>query len=143
MMDLYLMRKNVRLNECSDEILSRLMGRAKDVVKIALRSDPTLNHIRRPELIYDILKQHFSEVSYSSVPLADFYGTVPKRNECPIDYWVRLNKAADAADECLRRRQGRRMENLSGEVALMFIRNCPDPNLACVFKSRAAEYLDC
>ncbi|KAK0145957.1 hypothetical protein N1851_015106 [Merluccius polli] len=59
--------------------------------------------------------RYFSQSS-SSLPLQDFYNILPKPKENPVDYWIRLNKATDTADEGLRS-QGRRMENISGEVA--------------------------
>lgn len=115
MMQVYLQKRNVKFTEQADEIISRLMGRAKDIVKVALRSNPALDCTNHPEIIYSILKQHFSEVSYSSLPLADFYSTLPKHSENPVDYWLRLNKATDIADKCLRG-QGRGMDNLNSEV---------------------------
>ncbi|MGH0137344.1 UNVERIFIED_CONTAM: hypothetical protein FKN15_063659 [Acipenser sinensis] len=54
----------------------------------------------------------------SCLPLADFYATQPKSRESPVDYWVRLNTAAEVADEYLQK-QGRKMENMSGEIAMM------------------------
>lgn len=138
MMDRYLKRRHITVIDHAEEIMGRLMGKAKDVVRVSLRSNPSLDHVQHPVVIYSILKQHFSEMSYSSMPLADFYSTLPKHSECPIDYWLRLNAAADIAEECLQR-QGRSMDNLGGEVSMMFIRNCPDPNLAFVFKSRPVE----
>lgn len=136
MMQLYLRKRNFQCADQADEIMSRLRGRARDVVKIALRSDPTLDVARQPDVIYGILKQNFSMLSYSSMPLADFYSTLPKHNECPIDYWVRINKAADIADECLMQMQGKHMDDVGREVAMMFIRNCPDSGLAYVFKTK-------
>lgn len=138
MMQVYLQKRNVRITEQANEIVGHLMGRAKDIVKVALRSNPALDCTNHPEIIYSILKQHFSDVSYSSMPLADFYSTLPKHGENPFDYWLRLNKAADIADECLRG-QGRRMDNLNSEVAMMFVRNCPHPDLARTFKVRPLE----
>lgn len=138
MMQVYLHKRNVKLTEQADEIISRLMGRAKDIVRVALRSNPELDCIKHPEIVYSILKQHFSEASCSSMPLADFYSTLPKHGENPVDYWLRLNKAADIADECLRG-QGRKMDNLNSEVAMMFVRNCPDSDLARTFKIRPLE----
>jgi len=138
MMQVYLRKRNVKITDQANEIISHLMGRAKDIVKVALRSNPALDCTNHPEIIYSILKQHFSEVSYSSMPLADFYSTLPKQGENPFDYWLRLNKAADIADECLRG-QGRKMDNLNSEVAMMFVRNCPDPDLARTFKVRPLE----
>ncbi|XP_046728046.1 uncharacterized protein LOC124400339 [Silurus meridionalis] len=138
MMQRYLRKRNINVTEQADEIISHLMGRAKDIVKVALRSNSALDSKHHPEIIYSILKQHFSEVSYSSMPLADFYSTLPKHGENPVDYWLRLNKAADIANECLGA-QGRKMDNLNSEVAMMFVRNCPDTELARIFKLRPLE----
>ena len=138
LMEIFLKKKKVVLADKADEILSKLMGRAKDVVKIALRSDPSRDAAQHPEVIYMILKQHFSANSYSCMPLADFYSTLPAQKEGVLDYWVRLNKAADVADECLQR-QGKRMEDMNKEVAMMFVRHCPDQSLAMVFKSKLVE----
>lgn len=120
--------------EKADEIQGRLLGKARDVVKVALRSDDTLDAKQNPDIIYDILMRYFSQSS-SSLPLQDFYTTLPKPKENPVDYWIRLNKAADTADEGLRR-LGRRMENISGEVAQMFAKHCPDPQLSSIFKCK-------
>lgn len=138
LMVVFLRKRHIPAHEQSDELMSRLMGRAKDVVRIGLRSDPSLDVVQHPDTIYTILKQHFGDLSYSCMPLADFYNTLPRTHENPVDYWVRLNKAADIADECLQR-QGKRMEDLSKEVAMMFVRNCPDPSLSVVFKSKLVD----
>lgn len=84
--------------------MSRLMGKAKDIVRITLRSNPSLKPHENPKAVTDILKQHFSSVSCSSMPLADFYSTMPVAGENPFEYWIRLNKAVDAAEEGLSRR---------------------------------------
>lgn len=39
--------------------------------------------------------------------MKDFYSTVPRAGESAMDYWIHLDKAINAADECLRRRVGR------------------------------------
>lgn len=39
----------------AEEIMSRLAGKARDVVKVSLRSDGMLNIRQNPELIYGIL----------------------------------------------------------------------------------------
>lgn len=88
-MTTYLRKKNVCAADQS-EIMSRLMGRVKDVVKIGLRSDPSLNVVQHPATIYAIPKQHFSDLSYSCMPLADFYNTLPKARESLVYYWMRL-----------------------------------------------------
>jgi hypothetical protein len=83
----FLRKKNVCAADQS-EIMSRLMGRVKDVVKIGLRSDPSLDVVQHPGTIY--AKQHFSDLSYSCMPLVDFYNTLPKARESPVYYWMRL-----------------------------------------------------
>ncbi|KAK0147695.1 hypothetical protein N1851_012829 [Merluccius polli] len=75
------------------------MGKARDVVKVTLRHNPSLD--KTPELIFDLLKQHFGELTYSSMPMADFYNTRPLQYEGVMEYWIRLNNAIDIADECL------------------------------------------
>ncbi|XP_061887949.1 uncharacterized protein LOC133638923 isoform X2 [Entelurus aequoreus] len=130
----FLKRHNVIVDDQTEEILNHLMGKARDVVQIALRSDPGLNVRQRPELIYNILLQYFSDAP-SCLPLADFYATLPKHRENPVDYWIRLNKAADLALEGLHR-QGKRAENMYDEVALMFVKHCPDPELSCILKCK-------
>lgn len=136
--NVYLNKRGVPLREYSQEIMSRLMGKARDIVKVTLRSIPSLKPAENPKLVFDILKQHFSEVTYSSMPLADFYNTLPLHGESPMDYWIRLNKAVDVADECLRR-QGRNIGDPSHEVTMMLVKHCPDPALASVLKCKTAE----
>lgn len=125
------------VSDQADEILSRLMGKARDIVKIGLRSDVSLDVVCNPEIIYSILLKYFSDAS-SCLPLADFYSTCPDPKEHPVDYWIRLNKAADLAEEGLRR-QGRVMDNFSVEVARMFVKHCPDPELSCLFKCKPID----
>ncbi|KAL7839962.1 hypothetical protein SRHO_G00266200 [Serrasalmus rhombeus] len=130
----YVRKQNYTVAEQSDEIMCRLMGRARDVVRIGLRSDPTLVARENPDVIYNILLQYFSKTS-SCLPLADFYSTLPRQKENPVDYWIRVNKAADLAVEGLHR-QGRGMENMTEEITRMFIKHCPDPELAYMFKCK-------
>lgn len=75
-----------------------------------------------PDIIYSILMKYFS-VAPSCLSLADFYSTLPKSGDSAIDYWIRVNKAADLADEGLHR-QGRVMDNIGAEVARMFVKYC-------------------
>lgn len=77
LMDTYLRKRGIPVLEHYNEILSRLMSKAKDIVRITLRSNTSLRPSENPKVIFDILKQHFSEVRYSYMPLADFYSTVP------------------------------------------------------------------
>lgn len=135
----YLSRVNCSGNkEMSDRIMSRLTGKARDIVKVSLRSRPVLLASMAPTAVFDILKRNFSELTYSNMPMADFYGTVPRAGEGVMDYWIRLNKAIDVADECLRRR-GRCVEDSSAEVVMMFISHCPDPGLAMSFQLKPVE----
>lgn len=124
--------------EMFDLIMSRLTGKARDVVKVSLRSRPELSAADLPTAVFDILKGNFSELSYSTLPMKDFYSTIPRAGESVMDYWIRLNKSIDAADECLRRR-GKSVEDPSAEVVLMFINHCPDPRLAMSFQLKAPE----
>lgn len=55
-----------------------------------------------------------------------------------MDYWIRLNKAIDVADECLRRRN-KSVEDPAAEAVMIFISHCPDPNLAMSFQFKPAE----
>lgn len=137
-MSLYLQKRAVPVQEQSQEILAKLMGKAGDVVRIKLRNDSSLDHAAKPSVIFDILKQHFSDLIYSSMPLADFYNTLPTPGEDSMEYWIRLNKTVDVANECLER-QGRRIDDPSHEVSMMFVKHCPDQSLANVFKFKSAE----
>lgn len=138
LMTLYLRKRAIPSHEQSQEILDRLMGKAGDVVKIKLRNNTSVDHTKNPSLIFDILKQHFSELTYSSMPLADFYNTLPMPNEDAMEYRIRLNKTMDVASECLRK-QGRSVGDPSHEISMMFIKHCPDASLAGVFKFKSAE----
>lgn len=130
----HLRKHEIPVCEQGEEIMSHLMGKARDVVRVALRSDPTLDTKKEPELIYDVLLHYFSEAP-SCLPLADFYATLPKHKENSVDYWIRLNKAADLALEGLRK-QGKQSEDMTNEVALMFVKFCPDPELSCTLKCK-------
>lgn len=135
MMEVYLRKRNLPTDEQGEEILSHLLGKAKSIVKVGLRSSSTSGAAVNPETIYSILRRYFSESPGSCLPLADFYATQPTTKETPVDYWVRLNTAAETANRHLQL-QGSRMDNIDAEIAMMFIRNCPDPGLACVFKCK-------
>lgn len=101
LMSVYL-RKREYSQECqAEEVLSRLIRRARDVVKIALRNYLKTDLSNGPAPIYDILKQHFSETAYSAMPLPYFYTTLPQKGESPFDYWIRLNRAIDVAEDLI------------------------------------------
>lgn len=91
-MDIYLKKRGIPPYEHSQEIISRLVGKAR--ARVTLRSIPSLKPAEDPKLVFDILKQHFSEVIYSSMPLADFYNTLPLTGENPMDYWIRNKQSS-------------------------------------------------
>lgn len=133
-------RKREYNQECqAEEVLSRLMGWARDVVKIALRNYATTDLSDGPAPIFDILKQHFGDTVYSAMPLADFYATLPLKGESSFDYWIRLNRAMDVAEDCLKR-QGKKLDNPSQEVTVMFVRHCPDPHLQLIFRCKPQQH---
>lgn len=134
----YLRKIGTPIEEQADEVISRLLGRAREVVRVGLRSNPSIDLCKGPSPIFDLLKQHFSDTAFSSMPLADFYGTLPHAGEDPFDYWLRLNRAMDMAEDCLKR-QDKKIGNLSHELTVMFIRYCPDPELSLIFKCRPLE----
>lgn len=133
LMEVYLQKCDRPNAEHANEVLSHLLGRAKNIVKVGLKSNPSPDIVVTPETIYKILLRYFSESPESCLPLADFYSTTPYTKETPVDYWVRLNNAAEIADNHLQK-QGSRMKNISQEIAMMFIRNCPNVELSSVFR---------
>ncbi|XP_062263376.1 uncharacterized protein LOC133970531 [Platichthys flesus] len=137
-MQTYLARKGCSLSEQGNEVMDRLMGRARDVVKICIRNNRFVSISRDPDVIFTILREHFGDAISSTTPLQDFYETIPKRSESDLDYWIRLNKANDLADECLRR-QGKKVEDPCHEVTMMFVKHCPDPSLYTALRSRPLE----
>ena len=134
LMKAYIKKQNFDVSSQVEAVMGRLMGKARDVVRVGLRSDPSLQSSCTPEVMYGMLTQYFSNTS-SSMPLQDFYSTLPNQRENPVDYWLRLNKAADVAEEGLKR-QGRHTENMGGEIAKMFVKHCPDLEFASVFKHK-------
>jgi len=138
LMQTYLNKKGFNVSEQGQEILDRLMGRAKDVVRTSIRNNPLINLSKDPDVIFSILRQHFGDAISSTTPLRDFYETLPRRSESGLDYWIRLNKAVDLADECLQRR-GKRVEDPGHEVTMMFVRHCPEPALYTALRSKPLE----
>ncbi|KAK0150866.1 hypothetical protein N1851_008029 [Merluccius polli] len=136
LMEVYFKKQAIPLKEQYSDIISKLMGKAKDIVRITLRSSPSAKPQDDPKIIYDILRQHFSDVTYSCMLMADFYSTFPAAGENPVEYWLRLNKAVDAAEEGLKR-LGRHIEDPCQAVAMIFVKHCPDPSLSAVFKFKA------
>ena len=119
-------------------MLSKLQGRARDVVSVGLRSKPSSDLKSGPQPVFDILRQHFSDSVTSFMPLADFYDTKPYPTETAMDYWIRLNKAIDIAVDGLER-QGKTLDNPTREVTVMFITHCPDSEMSLVFSCRPLE----
>ncbi|KAL1268818.1 hypothetical protein QQF64_034181 [Cirrhinus molitorella] len=136
--DVYLRKRGVPTGSMLREKMSRLGGRARDIIKVTLRSNPSLKPGEDPRVIIDILKQHFRELTYSAMPPADFYSTLPTVGENAMDYWIHLNKAVDVAEDCLKR-QRRNLEDPSKEVTMMFVKQCPDPALSAVLKFKTAD----
>lgn len=56
--------------------MSRLLGRDKDGVRITLTSSPPMTPQENPKIIYDILRKHFCEVTFSCMAMANFYSAV-------------------------------------------------------------------
>ncbi len=135
MMRVYLNKLDVTDSEMIDEIMNRVMGQARDVMKVWLGNGTTTPTV---DSVFSALKQRFGDQSSSGIPLADFYSVRPYPREGAWDYWIRLNKAADVAEQSLRW-EGRTLVNRSKELAVLFIRNCPDRELAFVFKSKPVQ----
>lgn len=133
----YLRKKDFEVQVHSREIMEKLRGKAKDVVKIAVRNS-NVDLQTNSEVIFSILKQHFGDAISSTTPLADFYATLPRPNESAFNYWIRVNKSMDLVTDCLQRR-GRKVDDPGLEVAMLFIRHCPDAQLATAFKTRPLE----
>lgn len=135
LMRVYLNKREVEGHKLVGEVVDKLMGRARDITKVWLRNNSRVSERGDVNVVFNVLKQHFGDAAYSAIPLADFYATKPRTNESPLDYWVRLNKAAEVAEQCLES-EGRSMPNQSMELAVMFIRNCPSKELSLVFMSK-------
>lgn len=138
MMMSYLRKRGVPVSEQAEEVLSKLVGRAREVVKVGIRSKPVLTLTDGPEPIFEILKQHFSDTLTSSLPLADFYATKPHSGEQPLDYWLRLNRALEVTEDSLKR-QNKTFDYLSRDLAAMFVQNCPDTELSLIFKCKPLQ----
>ena len=137
LMRTFIKKGGLSTEEQGEEILIHLRGKAKDVVKVGIKSSGV--DIRRsPDSIYSLLRKHFSCKQFSPLPLQDFYTTFPEPREDPYGYWLRLNCAADIATECLME-QGKQQDSLSIEVTRMFIRNCPDSGLSLTFRSKTID----
>lgn len=134
-MRVYLNKNEVVDSKRVEEVSNRLMGRARDIIKVWLS-----NRIVTPtvDAVFTVLRHHFSDSISSGMPVANFYSVKPYSSESPLDYWIRLNKAAEAVEQG-HRVEGRTLENRSRELAVMFIRYFPDEELSLVFKSKPAH----
>lgn len=137
LMRTFVRKSNMSADEHVEEILVHLRGKAKDVVKFWIRNCDSATTVCTNS-VYSLLRKHFSCSHYSPVPLADFYTTLPEEDENPYDYWLSLNKAADVASEYLRE-QGKTLDKLSVEIVHMFIRHCPNKDLALTFRSNPID----
>ncbi|XP_049337508.1 uncharacterized protein LOC125802979 [Astyanax mexicanus] len=133
----YIKKVDIAKEQQAEEILIRLRGRAKDIVKFGTRNSG-IDIIKNPESIYSLLRKHFDSVPCSPLPLADFYSTLPKADEDAYDYWLRLNQAVDIAVDRLKE-QGKSFDCPTAEVTRMFIRNCPSKELAVTFRSKTID----
>lgn len=52
-----LKKRQIPIHKQSQEILSRLVGKAGDVVRIKLSNNTSINHTTDPHMIFDILDQ--------------------------------------------------------------------------------------
>lgn len=98
MMRVYLNKLDVTVHYLINHFRIRVMGRARDVMKVWLRNGTTTPTV---DSVFSVLKQHFGDQSSSGIPLADFYSVRPYPREGVWDYWIRVNKAADVAEQSL------------------------------------------
>lgn len=118
----------------SEEILILLRGKAKDVVRFGVKN-LKIDLEKNPDDIFKLLHKHFSAKFPSSLPLANFYSTLPTDQEVAYDYWLRLNKAAELVSRSMGE-QGKTFDEDSIEVTQMFIQNCPSKDLKLIFRSK-------
>ena len=137
LMRTYIKKSNLRPEEQAEEILVHLRGKAKDIARVGTRNSD-IDITRDPEAIYGLLRKHFDSAPCSPLPLADFYTTLPEKEEGAFDYWLRLHRAVDIAVERLKE-HGKTLESPGTEVTRMFIRNCPTPELSMTFRSKTMD----
>lgn len=91
LMRVYLNKKEVADSDRVEEVMNRLMGRARDIIKVWLSNrlvTPTV------DAVFTVLRHHFSDSSSSGMPLADFYSVKPYSNESPLDYWDKVKQSS-------------------------------------------------
>lgn len=133
----FICKSEIAVENQADEIMVHLRGRARDIVRFGIRNGE-INVTENPNAIFCLLRKHFGVGLCSSKPLADFYSTLPKKNEDPYEFWLRLNRAVDTATCCLKER-GKTFDDPSVEVTRMFIRHCPDKELSRTFRSKTLD----
>lgn len=72
LMQTYFNKKGFSASEQDQEILDKLMGHAKDVVRTCICKNPLIDVARDPHVIFSILRQHFGDAISSTTPLRDF-----------------------------------------------------------------------
>ena len=82
------------------------------------------------DVVFRILRQHFDSAVYSGRPLAEFDSPLLYVSEHTLDYWIRLNRAAEVAEQV---NESRSVWLQIVEVAAMFIRHCPNRDLSLMF----------
>lgn len=137
LMSVYLLKCEYSKGCKAEEFLRQLMGRAH--VKISLCNYANINLSDGPGPIFDIMKQHLYDTVYSAMPLADCYSTLLLKGESPFDSCIRLNRAIDVAEDCLKR-QGKKLDNPSQKVTVMFVRHCLDPHLQLIFRCKPQQH---
>lgn len=128
----YSLKQGYSGTECIEEVINRLLGKARDVTKVWLRSNPYVTDVN---VVYGVLRRHFGDAVHSDLPLADFYAVLLLTVESALDYWIRLNKAAEMTEQCLVSK-GEPATDLSHHAVIMFVHNCPDRELALIFKTK-------
>lgn len=131
----YLDKCSYRGKERVDELVSRLMGRARDIIRIWLRSNIQVANSGDVNVVFCTIRKHFDSTVCSGMPLTNFFSTAPYVDEQPLDYWIRLNRAAEVTEQALVN-EGERMQLQTVEIAAMFIRHCPNRALLLIFLSK-------
>lgn len=134
----YLRKQATPVAEQAEEVVNKLMGKAREVVRVGVRSNPLIVLSGGPGPIFDILKQHFSDTFLYIMPLADFYATLTFLGEDPFEDWLRWNKVMEVTEDCLKR-QNKTMDDPTRELTTMFIRHCPDSDLSLIFKCKPMQ----
>ena len=98
----YLDKSSYTGRKRGDELVSRLLGHASDVIRIWRRNNVQVSDSGNVDAAFWTLRQHSDSAVYSGMPLADSHSPTPYVNEHPLDFWIRLNKAAERAEQSLK-----------------------------------------